>query len=125
MRIGLAIGTDDLLRAAPPRRGDRRFAGVAVRAGNIESEIGGPKIVALGLVGLECALLDLQLNVGMGTVPLPNTSSPLNPLIMTPIKSFMCPSDPGNPKQFNNFLQGYPKLNYPVAKPMVIKPKPM
>ena len=66
MRIGLAIGTDDLLRAAPPRRGDGRFAGVAVRAGNIESEIGGPKIVALGLVGLECALLHLQLNVGVG-----------------------------------------------------------
>jgi prepilin-type N-terminal cleavage/methylation domain-containing protein len=61
-----------------------------------------------------------QLNVGTGTVPLPGTTSPLTALVMTPIKTFTCASDPGNPKQFNNFLQGYPKLNFVAAKPMVM-----
>jgi prepilin-type N-terminal cleavage/methylation domain-containing protein len=62
-----------------------------------------------------------QLNVGNGNVPAPtDSSSPLTPLIMTPIKIYMCPSDPGNPKQYNNFLSGYPKLNYPASKPMVM-----
>src|SRR5262245_48714843 len=61
-----------------------------------------------------------QLNVGNGNVPAPNATSPLTALVMTPVKSFMCPSDPGNPKQFNNFLSGYPKLNYPAGKPMVM-----
>jgi prepilin-type N-terminal cleavage/methylation domain-containing protein len=69
---------------------------------------------------IEQSALYQQLNVGQGTVPAPNSSSPLNPLIMTPIKSFMCPSDPGNPRQFNNFLSGYPKLNYPATKPMTM-----
>ena len=61
-----------------------------------------------------------QLNVGNGNVPLPGTSSPLTDLVMTPIKTFTCPSDPGNPRQYNNFLSGYPKLNYPATKPMVM-----
>jgi prepilin-type N-terminal cleavage/methylation domain-containing protein len=61
-----------------------------------------------------------QLNVGIGTVPSPTANSPLTPLVMTPLKLYMCPSDPGNPRQFNNFLSGYPKLNYPAAKPMVM-----
>jgi prepilin-type N-terminal cleavage/methylation domain-containing protein len=61
-----------------------------------------------------------QLNVGNGMVPSPTSNTPLTPLIMTPIKIYMCPSDPGNPRQFNNFLSGYPKLNYPAGKPMVM-----
>jgi prepilin-type N-terminal cleavage/methylation domain-containing protein len=61
-----------------------------------------------------------QLNVGNGTVPSPTSNTPLTPLIMTPIKIYMCPSDPGNPRQYNNFLSGYPKLNYPAGKPMVM-----
>jgi hypothetical protein len=69
---------------------------------------------------IEQSSLYQQLNVGIGTVPAPNSSSPLNPFIMTPIKIYMCPSDAGNPKQFNNFLNGYPKLNYPAGKPMVM-----
>jgi hypothetical protein len=69
---------------------------------------------------IEQSSLFQQLNVGSGTVPAPNSSSPLNPFIMTPIKIYMCPSDPGNPKLFNNFFSGYPKLNYPAGKPMVM-----
>jgi prepilin-type N-terminal cleavage/methylation domain-containing protein len=61
-----------------------------------------------------------QLNVGNGMVPSPTSNTPLTPLIMTPIKIYMCPSDPGNPRQYNNFLSGYPKLNYPAGKPMVM-----
>lgn len=61
-----------------------------------------------------------QLNVGNGSVPAAGSTTQLGQLVMTPIKSFMCPSDPGNPKNFNNFLNGYPKLNYPASKPMVM-----
>jgi prepilin-type N-terminal cleavage/methylation domain-containing protein/prepilin-type processing-associated H-X9-DG protein len=61
-----------------------------------------------------------QLNVGNGNVPAAGSTSQLGQAIMTPIKVFMCPSDPGNPKQFNNFLNGYPKLNYVASKPMVM-----
>jgi prepilin-type N-terminal cleavage/methylation domain-containing protein len=69
---------------------------------------------------IEQSALYQQLNVGTGTVPAPGANSPLTPLVMTPIKTYMCPSDPGNPKQFNNFLSGYPKLNYPASKPMTM-----
>jgi Protein of unknown function (DUF1559) len=69
---------------------------------------------------IEQSALFQQLNVGIANVPLPGTASPLAPLVMTPINIYMCPSDPGNPKQFNNFLKGYPKLNYPASKPMVM-----
>jgi prepilin-type N-terminal cleavage/methylation domain-containing protein len=69
---------------------------------------------------LEQSGLHQQLNVGIGNVPLPSETSPLRNLVMTPLKIYMCPSDPGNPKHFNDFLSGYPKLNYPAAKPMVM-----
>jgi prepilin-type N-terminal cleavage/methylation domain-containing protein len=61
-----------------------------------------------------------QLNVGSGNVPAVTAGTQLAELIKTPIKTFMCPSDPGNPKQYNNFLSGYPKLNYVAGKPMVM-----
>jgi prepilin-type N-terminal cleavage/methylation domain-containing protein len=70
---------------------------------------------------LEQAGLYAQLNVGIGNVPLPTaTNNPLVPLVQTPLKIYTCPTDPGNPKQFNNFLRGYAKLNYPASKPMVM-----
>ena len=69
---------------------------------------------------IEQGALYQQLTVGNGNVPAPNTTSQMGQAVMTPIKSYMCPSDPGNPKQYNNFLQGYPKLNYPAGKPMVM-----
>lgn len=60
------------------------------------------------------------LNVGNGNVPNPNTNTQVGQAVMTPVKVFMCPSDPGNPRQFNAFLDGYPKLNYPATKCMVM-----
>jgi prepilin-type N-terminal cleavage/methylation domain-containing protein/prepilin-type processing-associated H-X9-DG protein len=69
---------------------------------------------------IEQGALYQQLTVGNGNVPGPNTNSQMGQAVMTPIKSYMCPSDPGNPKQYNGFLQGYPKLNYPAGKPMVM-----
>src|SRR3954465_10287124 len=69
---------------------------------------------------IEQTALYQHLDVGIGPVPAPTANSPLTPLIMTPIKTFTCPSDPGNPKQFNNFLRGSPKLNSPPPKPMVM-----
>lgn len=41
------------------------FARVAVLTGNVEGEIRGAKVVALRLVGLEGALLDLELDLSM------------------------------------------------------------
>jgi prepilin-type N-terminal cleavage/methylation domain-containing protein len=69
---------------------------------------------------IEQSALYAQLNVGIGDAPLLTSNSPLVPLLKTPIPIYMCPTDPGNPKQFNNFLRGYPKLNYPATKPMVM-----
>jgi len=70
---------------------------------------------------LEQGGLYQQLNVGIGTVPLPtDPASPLRNLVMMPIKIYMCPSDAANAKPFNDFLSGYPKLNYPAGKPMVM-----
>jgi prepilin-type N-terminal cleavage/methylation domain-containing protein len=69
---------------------------------------------------IEQSALYAQLNVGIGNAPLLTSNSPLVPLLKTPIPIYMCPTDPGNPKQFNNFLRGYPKLNYPAPKPMVM-----
>jgi prepilin-type N-terminal cleavage/methylation domain-containing protein len=69
---------------------------------------------------LEQSGLYQQLNVGNGTVPSATSTSQLATLVMTPIKMYMCPSDPGNPKQYNKFYGGYPKLNYPAPKPMVM-----
>ena len=60
------------------------------------------------------------INVGIGVAPLPTANTVISNAIMTPIPTFMCPSDPGNPKQYNNFLRGYAKLNYPAPKPMVM-----
>jgi prepilin-type N-terminal cleavage/methylation domain-containing protein len=60
------------------------------------------------------------INVGIGNAPLPTANNVIANAIMTPIPTFMCPSDLGNPKQYNNFLRGYPKLNYPAPKPMVM-----
>jgi prepilin-type N-terminal cleavage/methylation domain-containing protein len=48
---------------------------------------------------LEQGSLYQQLNVGVGTVPNPNTNSQIGQAVMTPIKTFMCPSDPGNPSR--------------------------
>jgi len=69
---------------------------------------------------IEQSALYGQLNVGIGVVPLPTAGTPIAELVKTPIPIFMCPTDPGNPKQFNNFLRGYPKLNYPATKAMVM-----
>jgi prepilin-type N-terminal cleavage/methylation domain-containing protein len=60
------------------------------------------------------------INVGIGNAPLPTANTQISQAIMTPIPIYMCPSDPGNPKQYNNFLRGYAKLNYPATKPMVM-----
>jgi prepilin-type N-terminal cleavage/methylation domain-containing protein len=69
---------------------------------------------------IEQSAIYSQLNVGIGNAPLPTATSPLVDALKTPINIFMCPTDPGDPKQFNRFLQGYPKLNYPASKPMVM-----
>jgi prepilin-type N-terminal cleavage/methylation domain-containing protein len=60
------------------------------------------------------------INVGIGNAPAPTATTPIAQALMTPISIFMCPSDPGDPKQFNRFLLGYPKLNYVATKPMVM-----
>src|SRR4029078_12176033 len=72
------------------------------------------------LPSIEQTGLYQQLNVGSGNVPAVTAGTQLAELIKTPIKTFMCPSDPGNPKQYNNFLSGYPKLNYVAGKPRVM-----
>lgn len=69
---------------------------------------------------IEQGALYQAMTVGNGNVPAPNTSTQMGQAVMTPIKTYMCPSDPGNPRQFNNFLNGYPKLNYIAGKPMVM-----
>src|SRR2546423_832762 len=69
---------------------------------------------------IEQSALYSQLNVGIGNAPLPTAGTPLAQALLTPIPIYMCPSDPGDPKQFNRFLQGYPKLNYPASKPMIM-----
>jgi prepilin-type N-terminal cleavage/methylation domain-containing protein/prepilin-type processing-associated H-X9-DG protein len=60
------------------------------------------------------------LNVGIGNAPSATASTPISQAVRTPIPIYMCPSDPGDPKQFNRFLNGYAKLNYPATKPMVM-----
>jgi prepilin-type N-terminal cleavage/methylation domain-containing protein len=60
------------------------------------------------------------INVGIGNAPSPTASTPIAQAIMTPIKVFTCPSDPGDPKQFNGFLLGFPKMNFVASKPMVM-----
>ena len=69
---------------------------------------------------IEQSALYNQLGVGTGNAPLPTANTPLAQALMMPIPIYMCPSDPGDPKQFNRFLQGYPKLNYPATKAMVM-----
>jgi prepilin-type N-terminal cleavage/methylation domain-containing protein/prepilin-type processing-associated H-X9-DG protein len=69
---------------------------------------------------IEQSGLYAQLNVGIGNAPLHTANTPIAIALRTPINVYMCPSDPGDPKQFNRFLSGYPKLNYPASKPMVM-----
>ena len=69
---------------------------------------------------IEQTALYSQINVGIGNAPLPTAGTPLAQALMTSIPIYMCPSDPGDPKQFNRYLLGYPKLNYPATKPMVM-----
>jgi prepilin-type N-terminal cleavage/methylation domain-containing protein len=69
---------------------------------------------------IEQAALYAQVNVGISNAPLPTAGTPQAQALLTPINIYMCPSDPGDPKQYNRFLRGYAKLNYPASKPMVM-----
>jgi prepilin-type N-terminal cleavage/methylation domain-containing protein/prepilin-type processing-associated H-X9-DG protein len=61
-----------------------------------------------------------QLGVGNGNVPLPTAAGTLAMLVKTPLNIYMCPSCPGDRGKINGFLSGYPKMNYPAGKPMVM-----
>jgi len=52
--------------------------------------------------------------------PAATGSDPKTPLVLQPIPIYMCPSCPGDKKQFNGFLGGFAKLNYPATKSMVM-----
>ena len=70
---------------------------------------------------LEQGPLFEQLGVGLGNaVPLPTANTALARLVSTPLNIYMCPSCPGDRGKFNGFLSGYPKMNYPAGKPMVM-----
>ena len=65
VRVGFAVGADELLRPALPRGRDRVLARIAVPAGDVDREVRGAKLVALRLVRLEGPLLGRELAVGM------------------------------------------------------------
>ena len=64
MGIGLAFRTDDPRGTARPGRGDRRLALESVGARDVDGQVRGPDVVALGQVGLERTLLDVERDIG-------------------------------------------------------------
>jgi prepilin-type N-terminal cleavage/methylation domain-containing protein/prepilin-type processing-associated H-X9-DG protein len=92
----------------------RTLVGVTATGGNAPA----PNLWAWGaflLPYIEQSALHDQLRPGFGSIPpVSGTADPRTPLVLTPIKVYICPSDTG--PVLNNRLGGYSKTNYPVSK---------
>ena len=62
--VGLAFRTDDPGGTTPPSRGDRILALESVGARDVDGQVRRPNVVALGQMGLERTLLDVERGIG-------------------------------------------------------------
>ena len=64
--VAVPFRPEDPLRPACPRRCDRMLAGKSVTSGDVQRDDGRPNRLALGFIGLERTLVDVEFDIGPG-----------------------------------------------------------